>query len=340
MSKRDFGLGILKDQMENTIALPVLHPEDIHRTYGVQISFEDEDKKQLLLHYEIDVMCLETEDEHTFVFELHKKQLFIDNKKPDMVMDQFAEQCGNVLYPLQVYVNTNGTILDLANYDMILQRWQVKKEILKREFSGKQVDTLLDAMDTKVADPSTIITELKEQDWFVNLFFTPPPSIITRNKSREIKVPLVPYALPVAFTIKDTLTTHTNRKKDIIVSRKGIYSDSRTELDFLKGNTIVMDNSEKLPTGNVSLKYHMYDGSPIWDAIIGSCSLTFPSGKSNRVSIEIYHLKRKTPITEVEREAISKEKEENTPKPKQQKKRYFFFGKEIKLNGFKKNEGI
>ncbi len=327
--KRDFGLHILDEEKDTQISFR-LYPEKVRRRYGVQLKFEDEHQKAQHIHFEMDVVFLEQIDEDTFVVELHKHQIYLDNKAPNLVMDQFAEQCGAVLYPMQLYVNRNLSVLGIANHQEMVNRWLDQKIILQKNYSGKQTDAILQAMDDTITDPLLLITEIKEQDWFFSLFFT-KISIYAVQGDQNIGYPLVPYLTPIHFTTKDYIEYHPKRQEDILITRSGAYTDPRTETDITQGRKHPTDPKGKKPDGTVALKYHLYKDAPIWDAILGGCTIKFPSGAFKIVDVEIYHLKDKTPKTVSEQQVEIQEVKHQEPEPKKKKKRYFFFGKELKL---------
>jgi len=320
MAKRDFGNIIVKE--EKVLASFKFNPIDVKRTYGVLLIFKDEKQTKLQIHYEIDVICLEQVGRY-YIFKINKKQVYINEKAPDTTIDELVERCGKVLYPLHIKVNSLGLATTIMNHKEIIERWKMEKQKIKQSYQGKEVNLLLKNMDDVLQDRNQTSELFLERDWFMTLFFTP----IYQNKKKDSTYfPLIPYTPTIAYEIKQIHKSHLHRDKDIIIEQKGKCIDTRSENDILKGN-LISANKGKIIAGKSDLKYHIYKNSPIVDAITGSCQIDFPSGKSKKVTIEIYNLKEKTPKTAVERNEEQERIAKETPQPKKQKKKYFSFWK-------------
>ena len=84
------------------------NPLGLNRTYGVLIRIEDTKQKSTQIHFEIEVSCIEQITNQTYLFELNKKQIYINEKAANGLNEEFAETCGAVFYPLQLLVNANN----------------------------------------------------------------------------------------------------------------------------------------------------------------------------------------------------------------------------------------
>ncbi|MCF6350553.1 MAG: hypothetical protein L3J23_05920 [Flavobacteriaceae bacterium] len=319
MTKWNFGNDIVKE--EKVITFFKYNPIDVKRTYGVLLIFQNEKQNKLQIHFEIEIICLKKIGRF-YIFEINKKQVYVNEKKPNTTIDELVEKCGNVLYPLQIKVNSIGLVTTIINHKAIQNRWVIVQQKIKQAYKGKEVNLLLKNMNATLQDTDKT-TLFLQRDWFMSLFFTS----IYQNNKKDIKYfPFIPYTSGVAYEIKQIYKNYTHKKGTMIIEQKGECIDTRSESDILQGNLILVNKGE-IVKGISDLKYHIHKNSSIVDAIIGSCQIDFPSGKNKKVIIEIYNLKEKTPKTETERNEEQEELEKKIPQPKKQKKKYFSFWK-------------
>ncbi|WP_299254505.1 hypothetical protein [uncultured Aquimarina sp.] len=329
MARLDIGTSIIEETEDGKLDHFSYKPLGVANTYGVLLISEDEKKKRLQIHYEIDVICLdETEDNH-FEFEVLKHQIYINEKAPNILIDELSERCGKVLYPLLLKVNRQGLVVNILNQEDIIKRWETEKASINQSYKGKEIQLLLKNMDIVINNTNQLTDLVLQRDWFITIFFSPLYNINLKDKKKnKISLPFIPYSPGVIFETKNKISTHSHKKNDVIINQKGKCIDQRSERDILRGNLISIDKIKKVVKGKLDLKYQIYKDSLIADAITGICNLEFPSGKEKKMTVEIYNLKNKTPLSSVKRAAlfeISEEEEKNISKKK--KKRFFFFGK-------------
>jgi len=257
--------------------------------------------------------------------------VYINTKAPSSAMDTFAEALGSVIYPLQVITNAKAEIMGIANHTAIQQRWASKRERIARAYTGASITATLTAMDAVIANRDRLHNTIVTQDWFVSLFFTKfYLSDAYPKATRQLRLPILPYTFPIQYEANDTMQYRKPNSGDLLIQRTGDCIDTRTEDDLAQGIRIGAATIPSLQ-GKLQLDYHLYAASPIWDAIIGNVQLKLPSGTAYRVTIEAYHLKTKTPKTAIEKQMDIERILKEMPLPKRKKKRYFLFGKEIKI---------
>ncbi|WP_062059430.1 hypothetical protein [Aquimarina longa] len=331
MIKRDFGTSILREeettQWQSTF---IYHPIGVARTYGVVLQSENEQQQKTQIHYEIDVICLEQSDEQTYSFELYKNQVFINQKKPSSTLDELAERCGNVIYPLQIAVHHTGAALRITNPVAIQKRWHIERQQIKKSYDSPTVQLLIKKMDTLLNNPDKMAAYILQRDWFISLFFAPVYKK-SHIKNPVIHLPLLPYVATIPYSSTLQIQPHPHKKKDILITQQGQCIDTRTEKDILRGNMVSIAKEPPGVQGTYEITYQIYADSPIANTIIGSACIEFPSGKKEQMAIEIYHQKNKTPINALQKQEKRIKEEKEAPTPEKKKKRYFLFGKEFKF---------
>ncbi len=316
---------------QNSVDLPFFefNPYSIRRTYGVLLISENEQGKSTQIHYEIEIVCLKPVDNKNYIFEINKKQVFINQKAPNTVIEELADFCGKTLYPILLEVNKSGIPTAILNQLEIQRRWNKNKIIIEKSYTGNDVDFLLKNMEHTLLNIKNVKKLLLQRELFLNLFFKP----IYNTSSQEdnnvlLELPLLPYNDLTPFLTKKKYTNHPYKKEDIILTLKGNYLGDKNDNNTLY-NTKTSVLNEKISTGYSTINYQFYKESTVPDLISGSCVLDFLSGKRKTTTINIFHLKEKNPKTESERKKEEQITLENEPKPKKMKKKYFFFGKEL-----------
>lgn len=301
-------------------------PEGVKRTYGVVLKSKNiQEKKEQQIHYEVEVLFIEKYNIDDFIFEVRKKQVFVDEKKPNLLFDVLADHCGKVLYPVKVIVSPLGKLRKIANYIEIKERWIKKRKILSKQYKGAEVDLLFTKMDEVVNNEYEINTIIKD-DWFFTLFFNQIHGGYASTQPKALlSLIFYPYSKPVIFETKQTGIDNPNKPGAIIYKQEGHCVDVRNEEEIQKGKKIFFSDEEKKEkvNGSVTINYEIYKGSPVFDAIWGSGVLEFPSGKSKEIVVEIFNLKNKIPRSSLEEDILNDKRKTAEPKPK---KHFSFFG--------------
>ncbi len=321
---------MLNDKVASRINSYWYNPEELKRTYGVILNTEDSSKKsKMQVHYEIEVLLVKKRIDNSFVFELRKKEVFINEKRPNLFFDTLADQCGKVIYPIKVLVSPYGEVIKVFNHKEIKDRWSQQRILLEKRYKGDEVTLMLDQMSIAINSFQKINTIIKE-DWFFTLFFNSIHGGYGRPMHKVIQpLAVFPYSPPVLFEVIQTVREDIKRKGVLIYEQKGHCVDERNEKEMKRGKRIsfFQKNGNEKVKGSIAIDYEIYKDSSVFDAIRGSSMLKFSSGNSKKVSVEIYNLKNKIPKTSLEKEIQNEEIENNNPKPK---KHYSLFGRRKK----------
>lgn len=89
------------------------------KTYGVVLNFLP---KKLSIHYKIKV------NRNGEFLEIIKEKTYVNNLEIDQTIEQLFEKAEQVLYPLQVSINSNGSINKILNSKEINDRWKKETE--------------------------------------------------------------------------------------------------------------------------------------------------------------------------------------------------------------------
>lgn len=304
----------------NAIELDV---PSLRRTYGVSLFFGQD--KSTKIQYKIDLIFKKEIEDENFIIEIHRQELYINEKKVSSSIDILMKKCGQAIYPLEIIVDKNLQFIEVANHNIIRKRWEYLKKELKKSFEGNFVDSIIDETSKILSDADAIKRKLVQNDWFYILFFNP---VGIRNFKQSL--PLIPNKNGVLYSFKNTANYHKKRKKDIIIYKQGACTDDRSEQEILQGKTISNGNKNQV-SGNSNFTYQIFQGSNLVDAITGEVELLFPSNKKEFIKIEIFNIRNEIPKTNQEKINEGDYELEKDVNKKKKKKKYFLFGKEIKF---------
>jgi len=287
----------------NTVIIPSvnrigplrLNASKFNRTYGVSLIIGAEKQLQNF-HYEIRLSYTLLNDQQ-YIVEINKERVYVNDKPAEQMVDEFAEKCGNTLYPLKVLTDVNGTFIKIVNYNQLQERWYDNRKKLQEYYTGDMVDNLLFAMDKAMSNESHINKVIKS-DWFFSLYFT-PLYIINNNadgNEGELKLPLIAYTDPLKFDISQSIDATPTESKTFEIKQLGTCSDNRSAEDLLKGLSAplsgVLNDVHTTVNGTAELTYKLYLNDHTISSIIATSTVIVATQKRS-ADIQVYHLREK-----------------------------------------------
>jgi len=300
------------------------HPANLNRTYGVVFNTVDGDKK-LEVHYELTVKSLTSPHDGYLLFEVEKKDIYIDHRMPDLMIDQLNAACGRVIYPLNVLTDKNGVFKGVNNIKAILERWTALKIDLLRYYTGNKAEQVIRSMDSALNNNRHFLQSLV-RDQFMSLYFADVLAVYRKIgiDQFDISVPLMPYQLPLQYKIRQIFDDSTTDNGTVSFIRQGICVDSRSAEDIAAGRPVAMSaelmNMHTPLTGTLHLKYSIYKNDGTINSITGNVNVDFGDRK-RQLNLQIYHLREKDPAADL----IVPAAENKTVEQTNRKKRNGFF---------------
>lgn len=273
------------------------NPVHLNRTYGVTYTFDTAGSQQTI-SYEITVCCIRKHPGPQYLFEINKGQVYINDQAPEKMIDQLAERCGSVLYPLQVTVNEGGQFIAVANQPQIAAAWEALKPSVVQYYTGNVTDDIVEYMDLAVGSDAHIYQSLC-RDWFMALYFSnvyqPGSDIMERPLTAAL--PVMPYTAPVHFAVTQKPVQHHTDSGCLILQQKGSCDDPRSVEDLLQEKEVPL--SQQLYgvhtplKGSMEITYKLYHKDYSINAIIGECFMQLGAGREKKINFSIYHLREK-----------------------------------------------
>ena len=183
---------------------------------------------------EIDILELKVsvewlaEDKNGFhLLEINRgKDIYINAKAPDTVMEELDARTAEILYPLKIVVDESGKWIDIFNYNEIVARWKhIKREILDY-YESEVTDNHIDAIEYALEDSDTLLATLSS-DYFLRAFFNGIHVAYTASFSLEDKISFpLEKSKEAVYTIEQKVSPYLDESGFIKVEQKGDYVDT------------------------------------------------------------------------------------------------------------------
>lgn len=281
-----------------------LRPTDVCRTYGVMIRFDDKTK----VHYETEV-SLSLDPDEGFRFLIDRKQVYINNHAPDLMIDKLADDLGKCLYPLELRTDNEGRLTAIANKEALSKRWVQQKEKLAQYYKGQLAQNALLKMEAILGNESSLLLRLKD-DWFYSLFFSGIYGLRSHDFRQKtlLELPVVPYGPLLKYTITREITEQHTESQCLIINCKGRIEEQRSAEDIaMRRPSPVHKTLYGTGTGaegEVEIRYRLYHKDFGVRSLTGFCSFNDPAETGRRIIFEIYHLPEKDKPATLHRQSV------------------------------------
>ena len=230
------------------------------KTYGFALENYENETLINKIHYLLEMVYKKNEDKQ-IVLEINRKQVYINNKQPDTIIEQLANSISETIFPIQLQISGKGEIENIGNHKEILERWQTKKEKLIEYYKGDIAEKII-AKANNFFKNKYILTESLTENWFFNLYFKPIYGSYSTKK-------VINYNSTFTFESKEF---------EIIQNLEDVYSKTNKIILNVKGR---VTNSNTRDEATIQYKLNEADKSIF--SIVG----TFNSN-DKRTQVEIY----------------------------------------------------
>ncbi|MEJ5053400.1 hypothetical protein [Sphingobacterium sp. MYb382] len=210
--------------------------------------------------------------------ELTKYQTFVNRCEVDLQIEQFYEQAGKSLYPLELLINQDGSIARMASGEESKKRWKEEyRPQFLRLYKSELADEMIKELDDVFITLDAKVANLK-RSLFYKLFFLP---IYRYYPNFELDVKLSFYFSPLAkeilYEVKCRLISTYTETGKMVVSMNGVEVE-----DIYNAHT------EK---GTLELVYLLHkDTNEIFS--IKAELTALEKGQAYKVVFQLYELKK------------------------------------------------
>ena len=194
------------------------------KMYGLLIENYEKDTLINKIHYQVEIVYLRN-DSNKKIIELNRKQVYINNKQPETIIEQLADTISKTFFPIQVQVSSNGELENIENFEEIKGRWVSKKASLLDYYKGEIAEKIIAKTDNYFKNKYALMESLTE-NWFLNLFFKPIYGSYSTKKEVQYKTSF-PTTTAI-FEITQNLEEVYSKTNKLIVNVKGESMHSKT----------------------------------------------------------------------------------------------------------------
>ncbi|AZA53420.1 hypothetical protein [Chryseobacterium sp. G0201] len=254
------------------------------KEYGiVQTLFEDDFEKSKI------TFVTEIERLEPFEYSIRRKNILINDKAPDLVIEQISEKIGNIFFPLEVETLENGNLKHISNLDEIRKRWKSLKPKLVEYYKGKLAQGLIKNIEDEL-ESKNIIQNRILNSFFYRLYFLPFRDYIKEeNTDFDLYLPVFPFKNKVKYNIQ-IIDSNLSEEGKVMMKISGKCIDPRS-FEQIINNRKIAESDEENFIGKVELTYQFNkeDGSIF--SIHAEISLQSKDEKKVRlINFELYQL--------------------------------------------------
>ena len=263
------------------------------RTYGFECeTFENEVLKNRV-HYEIEIRCIQNHVSNC-VFEITRKQIYINNQAPDLMMEQIADKAAQTIFPIHLKLTESGEIDAIENMDAIKKRWIQKKEELNSYYEGIIIEDIINKTERILLNHNALKQSICD-NWFFHLYFKPLYIDYTQKLQRKFiwESPVFGHQ-NLEYGAIHTIDENCSETNKIYINVKGLSLEERSLDQIKKGihgiSSINADNAIEEIESEMEAQYKLYAEDRSIFSIISTFKTKIGTNLYNINNVSIYHL--------------------------------------------------
>ncbi|HSD08163.1 hypothetical protein [Flavobacterium sp.] len=264
------------------------------RKYGHR--YQDFENEKLLkeVHYEVEISCKTRNTYNDFVFEIDRKQVYIDNEEPSLLVEQMLDKCAKAIFPIRIIPADDGTISEIDNHEEIIQRWRSLKKHLGSYYYSDVAYKILNKVQQLILNKVELKRSLNK-DWFFHLYFSP----LYINYPLDVpqiylwKSPILGNQ-SVDYKVNHVVEEYYTSTDKIIINAKGKSIDERSIEEVLKGidypKAKLQGMDYKTLESEMEVQYKLYGEDRSIFSIISTYETKINNTKKKVQKIALFHL--------------------------------------------------
>lgn len=237
-------------------------PTSYTKDYGVAQTILVNNEEQVRVHYEIKI----TKQGSRVM--MARQSVYINDKKPDIIVEQLADEIGNILFPLEIIFDGQGELDSILNQQQILDKWLKLKPKLQQYYQGDEAESLLESVQNRIRSRSKLLQDI-QSDLFFQMYF-----LLFRKQDKSFKREF-DFGEQGMFPM------------DIVLSVDEKASDTEKTMIKVKGE-MLNDSSSQL-TGYLDFIYKINPQNHSIFSIFGEVNINTPK-QQKTMKLECYEL--------------------------------------------------
>ncbi|MBL7559573.1 hypothetical protein JAO71_07135 [Olleya sp. YSTF-M6] len=266
----------------------------LNAKYGCSVLFDD-GKSKNEIRYKLDITFTGNIENKIKTFRITRgDKIYINDIIQNNFIDKLAIETSKCLYPLHIKTNRKGKLIEILNFDEIINRWEQIKKKIKENYKSKLTDNYIKATEKSLVDKKILLDKISK-DWFLNLYFSEIYKFYSQDLyiNENLKYPILGDVKPVEYKVISKVQLNEDTK-DIRLDISGIIDDDRSALDLVqKLDTPYykeLNKNEKSMEGSCNLIY-LFEGKT---GVIEAIEANFETKTSvpNKVLVKMFLLKK------------------------------------------------
>lgn len=140
--------------------------------YGLETEYRKHKSEDYVSTYSClwEVKGTYEEASNSYEFCLERKDVKINGKKVEKLMDRIVYEIGSSLYPIRLKVSAQLGVSQILNYDEVVERWKAVTEKCRQEHPGEVLERYIRYSRDSISTPRSLLLSLFN-DSFINLYF-------------------------------------------------------------------------------------------------------------------------------------------------------------------------
>jgi hypothetical protein len=203
------------------------------KRYGIVQNVFHDDEHQTKLHYEMEL------DKTNSKLEIVRHPVYVNDQRPDLMMEQIADKIGGILYPLVLQINDNGTIRAILSNNEIQNRWKQLKPELQDYYEGPVADGLFKTTEEQLKNAATSLKKIKDSIFYA-IFFFPLYDTFNNEKELTFQMELTIFAdkPKLLYQVTLLLDTEISKSQKFIIKASGKCIDDKVIEEIENGKHI------------------------------------------------------------------------------------------------------
>lgn len=267
---------------------------DQKRTYGFSYEDFENDALQNQIFYEVDVNFLKDKYGINCVFEINRKQIYVNNKELSLKIEQIAHQAAQTIFPIRIKTKPDGEIEEILNYSSIKKRWLDERPNFQQYYKGEKLAKVIAKIDALLLHDA-VLKEFISQSWFFHLFFKPLYISYTEKlSSKHIWESPVFGNKSIRYETIHTVKEHYSATDKININVAGVAADEKSIDEIISGYNFSKSKLSQTKTAPVVSKmqvdYQLYAEDRSIFTIAGSFETRINENTQHKIKTDLYHL--------------------------------------------------
>jgi hypothetical protein len=269
-----------------------------NRVYGFCYESFQNDVLKDQVHYKVDINFLEDVTAQNGIFEIDRKQFYINNKAPNSKIQQIAEKASQVIFPLRIKMKANGEIQEVLTNSAIKKRWLAAKEDILEYYKG-EITTKIVAKIEAVLLNNDLLKKSIYQNWFFHLYFKPFYADYTEKlKFKYIWDSPVFGNQFIKYGVVHTLKEHYDPDDKININADGIAIDERTIQEIMEGydfpKSQLAGEAGEPVVSHMNVDYKLYKEDRSIFSATGTYEIKINQNTQRKIQVAMYHFPEKS----------------------------------------------